>query len=162
MPYNSYYPFMQGYQMPYMQGYQQQAQQPIQQTIQQPAQIQDGGVVCVKDETAARNYPIAPGVSMTLIDEPRQHLFIKTMGFNQLEKPVFKKFQLIPENENNGDLSGGISETVKDTNEELKLQLEGLQLEIEGIKAEIEKLKAEKPKKKIAAKLAREENEDET
>jgi hypothetical protein len=161
MPYNNYYPFMQGYQMPYMQNYQQQAQQ-IQQPIQQPAQIQDGGVVCVKDETAARNYPIAPGVSMTLIDEPRQHLFIKTMGFNQLEKPVFKKFQLIPENENNGDLSGVSPETVKDTSEDLKPQIEGLQREIEGIKAEIEKLKAEKPKKKIAAKLAREENEDET
>jgi hypothetical protein len=155
MPYNNYYqnyPFMQG--MPYMQNYQQ--------PIQQAQQIQDGGVVCVKDETAARNYPIAPGVSMTLIDEPRQHLFIKTMGFNQLEKPVFKKFQLIPENENNGDLSGGISEAVKDTNEDLKPQIELLQREIEGIKAEIEKLKAEKPKKKIAAKLAREENEDET
>ena len=158
MPYNNYYnyPFMQ---MPYMQNY----QQPIQQAqqIQQPAQIQDGGVVCVKDETAARNYPIAPGVSMTLIDEPRQHLFIKTMGFNQLEKPVFKKYQLIPENENNGDLSGGMPEAVKDTNESLKPQIEGLQREIEGIKAEIEKLKAEKPKKKIAAKLTREENEDE-
>lgn len=160
MPYNNYfqnYPYMQ---MPYMQNY----QQPIQQAqqIQQPAQIQDGGVVCVKDETAARNYPIAPGVSMTLIDESRQHLFIKTMGFNQLEKPIFKKFQLIPESENNSDLSGGISETVKDTNEDLKPQIELLQSEIEGIKAEIEKLKAEKPKKKIAAKLAREENEDET
>ena len=162
MPYNNFfqnYPYMQG--MPYMQNY----QQPMQQPIQQSAQIQDGGVVCVKDETAARNYPIAPGVSMTLIDEPRQHLFIKTMGFNQLEKPVFKKFQLIPENENNGDLSGGMPEAVKDTNEELKPQIELLQSEIEGIKAEIEKLKAraeEKPKKKIAAKLAREENEDET
>lgn len=162
MPYNNYYPFMQGYQMPYMQGYQQQTQQPMQQPIQQPAQIQDGGVVCVKDETAARNYPIAPGVSMTLIDEPRQHLFIKTMGFNQLEKPVFKKFQLIPESENNGDLSGISPETVKDTREDLKPQIEGIQREIEGIKAEIEKLKTEKPKKKIAAKLAREENEDET
>ena len=161
MPYNNFYqnyPFMQG--MPYMQNYQQPMQQA--QQMQQPAQIQDGGVVCVKDETAARNYPIAPGVSMTLIDEPRQHLFIKTMGFNQLEKPIFKKFQLIPESENNGDLSGGISETVKDTNEDLKPQIELLQSEIEGIKAEIEKLKAEKPKKKIAAKLAREENEDET
>jgi rubrerythrin len=84
------------------------------------------------------------------------------MGFNQLEKPVFKKFQLIPENENNSDLSGVPPETVKDTNEDLKPQIEGLQLEIEGIKAEIEKLKAERPKKKIAAKLAREENEDET
>lgn len=161
MPYNNYYqnyPFMQGY--PYMQNY----QQPIQQAqqIQQPTQIQDGGVVCVKDETAARNYPIAPGVSMTLIDEPRQHLFIKTMGFNQLEKPVFKKFQLIPESENNGDLSGVSPETVKDTSEDLKPQIELLQSEIEGIKAEIEKLKAEKSKKKIAAKLAREENEDET
>ena len=159
MPYNNYYPFMQGYQMPYMQGYQQPLQQA--QQMQQPTQIQDGGVVCVKDETAARNYPIAPGVSMTLIDEPRQHLFIKTMGFNQLEKPVFKKFQLIPESENNGDLSGGMPEAVKDTNEDLKPQIELLQSEIEGIKAEIEKLKSEKPKKKIAAKLAREENDDE-
>ena len=160
MPYNNFFqgnPYMQGY--PYMQNY----QHPMQQTqpIQQPAQIQDGGVVCVKDETAARNYPIAPGVSMTLIDEPRQHLFIKTMGFNQLEKPIFKKFQLIPENENNGDISGVPPETKKDTSESLKPQIESLQREIEGIKAEIEKLKAEKPKKKIAAKLAREENEDE-
>ena len=152
MPYNSYYqnyPFMQG--MPYMQNYQQPIQQtqPMQQQIQQPTQIQDGGVVCVKDETAARNYPIAPGVSMTLIDEPRQHLFIKTMGFNQLEKPVFKKFQLIPESENNGDLSGVSPKTVKDISEDLKPQIECLQREIEGIKAEIEKLKAEKPKRKI-------------
>lgn len=161
MPYSNYFqgnPYMQGY--PYMQNY----QHPMQQTqpIQQPAQIQDGGVVCVKDETAARNYPIAPGVSMTLIDEPRQHLFIKTMGFNQLEKPVFKKFQLIPESENNGDISDVPPETGKDTSEDLKPQIEGLQREIEGIKAEIEKLKAEKPKRKITSKLAREENEDET
>lgn len=157
--YNQFYPQYN----PMMTYYQQQLQNmQAQQPIQQPAQIQDGGVVCVKDETAARNYPIAPGVSMTLIDEPRQHLFIKTMGFNQLEKPVFKKFQLIPESENNGDLNSVSPETVKDTSEDLKPQIEGIQREIEGIKAEIEKLKAEKPKRKITSKLAREENEDET
>jgi hypothetical protein len=155
--YNQFYPQYN----PMMTYYQQQLQNMQAQQQTQPT-IQDGGIVQVKDETAARNYPTAPGVSITLIDETRQHLFVKTMGFNQLEKPVFKKFQLIPENENNGDLSGVSPETVKDTSEDLKPQIEGLQREIEGIKAEIEKLKAEKPKKKIAAKLAREENEDET
>lgn len=131
------------------------------QNMQTQQTIQDGGIVQVKDETAARNYPTAPGVSMTLIDESRQHLFVKTMGFNQLEKPTFKKFLLIPEDEQNGDLSGVSNGGIDNTNEDLKPQIEGLQCEIEGIKAEIEKLKAEKPKKKIAAKLAREENEDE-
>lgn len=151
---------------PMLNYYQQQLQnlqaQQMQQT--QPT-IQDGGIVQVKDETAARNYPTAPGVSITLIDETRQHLFVKTMGFNQLEKPIFKKFLLIPEDEQNGGTDGVSSGGIDNTNNELKTQIETLQSEYERLKEDICNLYAkfeDKPKKKVNARLAREENEDET
>jgi hypothetical protein len=136
-----------------------QAQQQTQPTIQ------DGGIVQVKDETAARNYPTAPGVSITLIDETRQHIFVKTMGFNQLEKPIFKKFLLIPEDEQNGGIDSVTNRGIDNTNEELKVQIEALQSEYERLNDDICKIYAkieDKPKKKVNARLAREENEDET
>lgn len=135
------------------------------QNMQTQQTIQDGGIVQVKDETAARNYPTAPGVSMTLIDESRQHLFVKTMGFNQLEKPIFKKFLLIPEDEQNGGIDGVSNGGIDNTNNELKEQIEALQSEYERLKEDICNLYAkfeDKPKKKVNARLAREENEDET
>lgn len=163
MQYNAYYP--QTYPQMMSQFYQNQIQQMQSQLPQQQTQtIQDGGVVCVKDETAARNYPTAPGVSMTLIDEPRQHLFVKTMGFNQLEKPIFKKYKLIEENEQNGAQSESKTEGDNNTLDELKAHIEHIECEYERIKEDIDNIKAkmeEKPKKKINAKLAREDNEDE-
>jgi hypothetical protein len=144
--------------------YQQQLQNMQAQQQTQPT-IQDGGIVQVKDETAARNYPTAPGVSITLIDETRQHIFVKTMGFNQLEKPIFKKFLLIPEDEQNGGTDGVLKGDIDNTNNDLKTQIETLQSEYERLKEDICNLYAkfeDKPKKKVNARLAREENEDET
>ena len=78
-----YYPPMQQYQQP----------MPAQPQPQQ--QIRSGGIVSVLSEEAARNYPVAPGVTVTMRDESAPYLYEKTMGFSQLEPPVFRKARII-------------------------------------------------------------------
>lgn len=103
MAYNSFYqPFQpvnygqqfQGYNAPPMN---QQAFQQAQNT-QQPT-IQNGGFVSVRSEIEARNYPVAPGNSVTFIDENAPYCYTKTMGFSQLDRPRFEKFRLVKEEE---------------------------------------------------------------
>lgn len=75
----------------YPQAYQQQPQ------MQQPMQIQNGGLISVRNETEARNYPIASGTSITFKDENSPYVYTKTMGFSQLDRPTFEKFRLVKE-----------------------------------------------------------------
>ena len=111
MAYNNYYSAyqpMMGY--PYQQqiqpnyNYQQQAypQAQMQMTAQnqqtQP-QIQNGGFIQVHDENEARNYPIAPGNSVTFKDENAPYVYTKTMGFSQLDRPIFEKYRLVKEDD---------------------------------------------------------------
>lgn len=102
MAYNNFYSPYQGYN-PYQQyqpSFQQQIQnqpnfQQSQQQIQQ--QIQNGGFVSVHNENEARNYPIAPGNSVTFKDENAPYVYTKTQGFSQLDRPVFEKYRLVKE-----------------------------------------------------------------
>lgn len=80
MAYNNFYP-------PY---YQQQYPQTSQ-------QIQNGGFVSVRSEEEARNYPVAIGNSVTFHDETSAHVYTKTMGCSQFDRPVFKKYKLVEE-----------------------------------------------------------------
>ena len=82
MAYNNYYP--QYYQPQYPQ---QQASN----------QIQNGGFVSVRSEEEARNYPVAIGNSVTFHDETSAHVYTKTMGCSQFDRPVFKKYKLVEE-----------------------------------------------------------------
>lgn len=63
----------------------------------QPQQIQNGGLISVRSEMEARNYPIAPGNSITFKDENSPYVYTKTMGFSQLDRPTFEKFRLVKE-----------------------------------------------------------------
>ena len=94
MAYNNYFPNYQGY---YPQ-YQNTFQQPLQQ-IQQPQQpqIQNGGLVSVRNIQEALNYPIAPGNSVMFKDESSPFIYVKTKGFSQLEEPIFEKYRLVKE-----------------------------------------------------------------
>lgn len=64
-------------------------------TVPQPQQIQNGGFISVRSEQEARMYPIAPGNSLTFKDETQPFVYVKTMGFNQMEMPVFKKYKMV-------------------------------------------------------------------
>lgn len=60
-------------------------------------QIQNGGFICVPSEDEARKYPVAPGNSVTFKNENAPYVYTKTMGFSQLDRPLFEKFRLVKE-----------------------------------------------------------------
>ena len=68
---------------------------------QQPApqQIRSGGIVSVANEDEARRYPVAPGYTVTMRDENGPYLYEKTMGFSQLDQPIFRKARIVFEDD---------------------------------------------------------------
>lgn len=60
-------------------------------------QIQNGGFVSAPNEEYARNYPIAHGKSVTFKDETAPYIYTKTMGFSQMDRPIFEKYRLTKE-----------------------------------------------------------------
>ena len=100
-----------------------------------PYQIQNGGFVRVQTEEEARRYPVAPGYSVTFIDETAEHCYTKTAGFSQFDQPVFKKYRLIAENEPQRAVS---NEGNIDTPEyATKAEYEALRSEFEAFKREL-------------------------
>lgn len=84
--YPYYTPAMYQQPMPQMQAQQQQVQ---------PPQIRSGGIVSVSGEDEARRYPVAPGYTVTMRDETGPYLYEKTMGFSQLDQPIFRKARIV-------------------------------------------------------------------
>lgn len=126
---------LQNMQMPQMMQGQQIQPQP-----QQTQQIQNGGFVAIKNEKEAYEYPVAPGTSVTFIDEPRKHLYIKTVGLNMFDKFEFRKFLITEEavqdqetaaDSGNNDYSVDI-EGLRAGYEELKKEIAGLRRQIES------------------------------
>ena len=96
------YPYYQGYPNYNPMYYQQQLQNMqqmnnSQQNVQSSPQIQNGGFVMVKDINEAMNYPVAPGNSVTFKNENLPYIYTKTLGFSQLDQPIFEVFKLVKE-----------------------------------------------------------------
>lgn len=104
--YQPIYPQQQQYQQMYGQQQmmpQQMQQQPIQQQMQQPVQqypTVQSGFVRVRNENEARMYPVAPGNSVTFIDEVQPYCYTKTVNMGQLDRPIFEKYRLVKEEDN--------------------------------------------------------------
>lgn len=125
--------------------YQQQQYNPYLQQLQQMQAQQQGAVnnslVSVRSEAEAHNYPVAPGNSVTFKDENAPYIYTKTMGFSQLDRPVFEKFKLVREAETaQNDVLAQEPNTLSTETE--KSKLDALSLEIEGIKKDISKFKS--------------------
>ena len=113
---------------PYLPMYQQ-----YQQMLQQPQMSNAGNFVSVPNETAARNYPIAPGNSVTFIDENNPYCYTKTMGLNQLDRPIFKRYRLVEEQDT--------PQNVQSTSQTSE-QAQGKQVIPDEIKGDINALRA--------------------
>ena len=87
------------YYPPMQQAYGQQLPQMQQQAPAQPQQIRSGGIVSVSGEDEARRYPVAPGYTVTMRDETAPYLYEKTMGFSQLDQPIFRKARIVFEDD---------------------------------------------------------------
>lgn len=55
--------------------------------------IDTSGFVPVANEDVARNYPVAYGKTVSFRDENAPYIYIKAMGYSQLESPVFEKYK---------------------------------------------------------------------
>lgn len=91
--------------------------------------------ISVRNEIEARNYPVAYGNSVTFKDENAPFIYSKTMGFSQLDKPIFEKYRLIKEDA-----------TVEEPQKEcgctgLKTQISGIEEQLASMWDEINKLK---------------------
>ena len=60
-------------------------------------QPQQASFIRVQSEMQAREWPIAPGNSMTFIDDNSPYCYTKSMGMSQFDAPVFKRFRLVEE-----------------------------------------------------------------
>lgn len=141
------YPYYQGYPNYNPMYYQQQLQNMqqmnnSQQNIQSSPQIQNGGFVMVKDINEAMNYPVAPGNSVTFKNENLPYIYTKTLGFSQLDNPIFEKFRLVKE------VDEKIEEVVDTTENNVpfveyvtKEEADNLRTEINVLKEEINFLK---------------------
>lgn len=136
--YNPYYP--QAY-MP----------QPMPQA-QAQTQIQNGGFVSVRSEEEARNYPVALGNSVTFKDENSPYIYTKTMGFSQLDRPIFDKYKLVKEEpseaSNSPQIESKTSEPIKDTIDSIKSEIEAIWSDIDGIKHDYVRKADESPAKR--------------
>ena len=147
MAYNSFYPNLYpnyAQQMQMQQIQQMQQMQPQMQAQTQP-QIQNGGFISVRSEEEARNYPVAPGTSVTFIDENCQRVYAKTMGFSQLDRPTFYKYRLVKED--TPDTQNKPTSVTDDKVIEyaLKSDLNALQTQLQGLVAEMEEFKKKQP-----------------
>lgn len=120
---------------------------PYQQMMQysQPTQT-TGNFVSVSNEMMARNYPIAPGNSVTFIDENSPYCYTKTMGLNQLDRPVFKRYRLVeepdaPQNAQNAPQASGQMQTRQVMPDEVKADIEALRSLYEELKLDVEIMK---------------------
>ena len=75
--------------------YQNWQQMPQTQPMQQP--VQNIGYIPVTNEDMARNYPVAPGNSLTFRNEDGNYIYVKSMGFSKYDKPIFEKYELVKE-----------------------------------------------------------------
>ena len=112
-------------------------QQQPQQTIQPQMRT---SFVNVRSELEARNYPVDYGNSITFKDETQPYVYTKTMGFSQLDRPIFEKYRLVkedasesPQNASNNNSIGYVT----------KSEFEALQSVVEGIKKKISDLRKE-------------------
>lgn len=153
MAYTPYYPYQPNYfgnpynYQPAQQPMTQQPQQIPQQTQPRPA-IQQG-LVLVQSEQEARSYPVAPGNSITFKDESGPYCYVKTMGFNQLDRPSFERYRLVkedaPQEATSATQSGETSGQGSGIAYALKSDVAKLWDELEAVKAKL----TAKPAKKV-------------
>ena len=179
MAYNNYFPatyqpMYYGQQNPYYQQMQQQQammqqNQQMQNAQQQSQQMQQptiqSGFVLVQSEQEARSYPVAPGNSITFKDESQPYCYVKTMGFNQLDRPVFEKYRLVKEDAPSEPLQAPVTQTQlkedKDIQYALKSDLDELRAVIADMQEKMKMQSEKKPAKKKIIEVEADEDDAE-
>ena len=113
---------------------------------QNTQQIQSGGFIPVSSEEMARNYPVAPGNSITFKNENAPYVYTKTMGFSQLDRPIFEKFKLVREEEDPPVITDSKTETDNKALDDMKAEITALQNDIKALQDEVNAIRQRKTK----------------
>jgi len=166
MAYNNYFPatYQPAYygqpnpyyqQMAQQQAMMQQQQAQAQQGQTQHPPIQQSGFVLVQSEQEARAYPVAPGNSITFKDETAPFCYVKTMGFNQLDRPTFERYRLVKEETPSQAPQEAVkedkAEAIKEPAYALKTDLVALWDAVDEIKEEMHRRVERKSAKEVKA-----------
>ena len=116
---------------------------PQMQTQQPMQQIRNGGIVSVPNEDFARSYPVAPGVTVTMRDESGPYLYEKTMGFSQLDQPVFRKARIVFEDAQESHTEAQQPATVYAEVEQLESLRDAVIADIKDLHSKLDKETAE-------------------
>ena len=140
MPYNPYMPMY---------------QQMLQQTIQ--PQMGGGNFIPVPNEMTARNYPVAPNNSVTFIDENSPYCYTKTMGQSQFDRPIFKRYRLVeeqdaPQSAQSAPTTGATHDSSITMPENIKADIAALRALYDDLKLDVEILKEDMNGKSADAK----------
>jgi hypothetical protein len=90
-----------------------------------------GFFVPVANENVARNYPVGYGNTVIFKDENSPRMYVKAMGYSQLESPIFEKYV----REEDKPISDDVNEKAN------TLSYDDLKAEIDGVKGDIKWLK---------------------
>lgn len=113
------------------------------QNIGNPLQI---SCVVVQSEQEARSYPVAPGNNVIFKNETSPFMYSKTMGSSPLDPPVFEKYRLVKEDENEtAEKETKVKEEIDLSVYVLKSDLDAYvkRSEVSSLTEQIEKLKRE-------------------
>lgn len=115
--------------------------------------IQNGGFISVRSIEEARNWPIAPGNSITFKDEVSPYVYTKTMGFSQLDRPTFEVFRLVKEEDASTKAptkqEPAVDESIYATTKEvdaLRDSMAHMKKELETLRAKLEKRNTQRRK----------------
>ena len=110
----------------------------------QPGANQPAQFVRVRSEHEARMWPVAPGNSITFIDENAPYCYTKTVDMSQLDRPRFERYRLVKEEtpqeaaqSSSETFNGTAMESIDPNEYALKSDLEALQRQVEKLERRI-------------------------
>ena len=102
------------------------------QPIMPKADMPMGFFVPVANENVARNYPVGYGNTVVFKDENSPRIYVKAMGYSQLESPIFEKYVRESEKEPKSDDVKEKANTL--SYDDLKAEIDDIRGQIKGIK----------------------------
>lgn len=100
--------------------------------------------VRVQNENEARSYPVAPGNSVTFVDEGLPYIYTKTADSSQLGTSHFEKYRLVKEDTTPSQSVSG--KEYNFTNYATKDDIKALREELESLKGRLTNEPAHEPK----------------
>ena len=110
-------------------------------TYQQNQSIQNGGFMMTPNEDMARTFPVAHGTSVTFRDENLPYIYCKTLGFSQMDLPIFEKYRLVKEEES--DSPAQKPDTAESPSYITKSEFEAVRNELRELKDIVDNLRKE-------------------